>query len=112
MTSDDLNRVMNEYELVVVKGERLPRGPISRDVEAPPAQTLMSTSSATSERSDLDLLLDLGASPHQPTAVPSAHGPAGNTTSGASLLENELFALGEAIGLCEIQSPSECELFV
>ena len=100
VASDDLNRVMNEYELVLVKGERLPRGPISHELEAQPPETVTSLppppASGLPTAGDVDLLLDLGFSAPQPTAAFPAMG---GSESGVSLLENELLALGEMVWL-------------
>jgi hypothetical protein len=100
VASDDLNRVLNEYELVVLKGKHLPRGPVSRDLEAQPPQTVTSpppplavapaVASPPTTGGDVDLLLDLGFTASQPTAPAT-----GGSESGTSLLENELLALGE-----------------
>ncbi|XP_062508198.1 ADP-ribosylation factor-binding protein GGA1-like [Corticium candelabrum] len=100
VASDDLNRVMNEYELVVVKGERLPRGPLvfTHKPDPPTPDPVSLPPSEPSGQGDLDLLLDLGFGTPQPEAVASStsQAPTLNDKPGVSLLENELLALGLA----------------
>lgn len=102
VASDDLNRVMNEYELVVVKGERLPRGPLvfTHKPDPPTPDPVSLPPSEPSGQGDLDLLLDLGFGTPQPEAVASStsQAPTLNDKPGVSLLENELLALGKTSG--------------